>query len=132
VTGGPVIHYIVVSQQAISHKDNLVEQNIQHATKLASANQANLNRPAAGLTLGELGRETSHDRYVCTATSNSIARLQYVYDLYLRARCIYDFAGTFVPRPLLLEMLPASRLSPLGNSMKIALEVCRKAGNKYF
>jgi hypothetical protein len=44
---------------------------------------------------------------------------------------IYEFAETFVPKPLLLKTLPASRLSSLGKSMMIALEAGRKAGNKY-
>jgi len=38
-----------------------VQNYLQHTAKLASANQANLNRPAAGLALGELSRKTGHD-----------------------------------------------------------------------
>lgn len=34
--------------------------NIQHTTELASTDQANLNRLAAGFALGELGREARH------------------------------------------------------------------------
>ena len=36
------------------------DEDIQHTAKLAGTNQADLNRLAAGLALGELGRETSH------------------------------------------------------------------------
>jgi len=39
----------------------IVTNNIQHGPKLASANQANLNRLAAGLALSELCRKTGHD-----------------------------------------------------------------------
>jgi hypothetical protein len=34
--------------------------NIQHTAKLASANETDLDRLAAGFTLGEFGRETCH------------------------------------------------------------------------
>jgi hypothetical protein len=60
-----------------------------------------------------------------------MTRLRYLYDSIIASQMyIHQFAGTFVPRALLLEMLPASRLSSLGNAMMIALEACRKAGNE--
>ena len=37
--------------------------DIQHAPKLASANESDLDRFAAGFAFGEFGRETRHDRW---------------------------------------------------------------------
>jgi hypothetical protein len=36
--------------------------DVQHAPKLASANESDLDRFAAGFALGEFGRETRHGR----------------------------------------------------------------------